>query len=1253
MALFSEDEIARAFDSGAFARGRAYQRDGHVRQLTVSADGATISGSVHGNQREPYSQVIGLKRRNTGALDVTGTCSCPVGHNCKHVAAVLLEHLARAENAPAGVMFLPLNQHSPSPYASSPLQAPSPTSALSGAVAHWLDQLAAASGAAATPKKTAKDSKSLVYVLNHRDGYVHAGRNHARLRAVVIRTRKDGSIVENKSYDPALVTRPPSQIARFLTSDDIDLLRDMVWLKRADERSTYSVDIALTPDALGTRVLAKALASGRARFGSITGPILTEGPAVRAEARWTTTDNGAQRLVLVPMVECIAEASGLSPAPIREGDPPELAPSLPSRTGGLAGVSPAGSGAGPAHEAIPPFDLVLPLAPPHYVDTKRGLVGVIDTDLPEALAAAIVAAPVVAPSEAAIVRELMAQRLGGDTKAESRSTNSGENNSASNAKNRSVALLPLPDAPESVETRNIAPIPRLEMFIADARMKPSYSWYDSNPRHRGAFKVPVARLAFEYGGHVVPHADTAQFLQVTEDDKLVLIVRDAKVEDRAADLLRRMDFGPVNKAPFSVASAHAHDLFLYLPGNRQNGYELIATFDEPARFLEFSRTAVPVLRAEGWQVAFSDDYPYQFAEGEVSWWADVDEGSGIDWMSFEVGIEFDGHRINLIPALAGLIGELPADLARAVRGKVSEEAWLKLCRDLTLYHALPDGRLLALPGERVAPILKALIELVGPRGERLDGSRVKLHRAEAASLADFAGVAGDSVAWAASAERLIELGDKLKRGSTRAKIKPPKAFKAHLRPYQVNGLGWLDFLREAGFGGVLADDMGLGKTVQALAFLAHEKAQGRLDRPALIVAPTSVLLNWKAEAARFTPNLKLLPLHGPDRAQSFGAIGKQDLVITTYPLLARDAGTLLTQEFHAAILDEAQAIKNPKAAIAGIAHQINARHRFALTGTPLENNLGEVWSLFQFLAPGLLGDEGAFRRTFRTPIEKHGDKDAQAFLSRRLKPFMLRRTKEEVAPELPKKTEIIETISLEGAQRDLYETVRMAMHEKVRAAIDKQGLARSHIVFLDALLKMRQVCCDPRLLKLPAARKVRASAKLDRLMEMIPEMIAEGRRILLFSQFTSMLELIEEELRGTGIQWVKLTGQTADRETPIKAFQTGKVPLFLLSLKAGGTGLNLTAADTVVHYDPWWNPAVENQATDRAHRIGQQKPVFVYKLIVEEGIEQAIELLKSRKAALADALFAGSTDRPLDLTEADITALFAPLSPRRTEKQAA
>ena len=558
-----------------------------------------------------------------------------------------------------------------------------------------------------------------------------------------------------------------------------------------------------------------------------------------------------------------------------------------------------------------------------------------------------------------------------------------------------------------------------------------------------------------------------------------------------------------------------------------------------------------------------------------------------------------------------------------------------------------------MPGERLAPILQGLLQLAGARGDSLAGGKVRLHRAEAASLAAFAEALGGNVAWAASASRLIELGDRLRLKHGLTPVTPPASFAAQLRPYQQEGLAWLNFLRETGFGGALADDMGLGKTVQALAFLAHEKAEGRLQKPVLIVSPTSVMPNWQAEAARFTPNLSVLALRGTERKALFSQIGQHDIVLTTYPLLARDHEHLLAESYHAAILDEAQAIKNPKTSIALLAHRIDAAHRFALTGTPLENNLGEIWSLFEFLSPGLLGDEKTFRRVFRTPIEKHNDREAQSFLSRRLKPFMLRRTKEAVATELPAKTEIVEYVQLQGTQRDLYESVRMLMQTKVRDEIAKKGLARSHIVFLDALLKLRQVCCDPRLLKMPQAKKVKSSAKLERLVEMLTELVQEGRRILLFSQFTSMLELIEAELNRLEIPYVTLIGSTKDRAEPVKVFQSGKVPVFLLSLKAGGTGLNLTAADTVIHYDPWWNPAVEFQATDRAYRIGQDKPVFVYKLIVEEGVEMAIEQLKLRKAALAEALFDGSAKAALDLTEADISALFAPLDARPAARKAA
>jgi SNF2 family DNA or RNA helicase len=345
--------------------------------------------------------------------------------------------------------------------------------------------------------------------------------------------------------------------------------------------------------------------------------------------------------------------------------------------------------------------------------------------------------------------------------------------------------------------------------------------------------------------------------------------------------------------------------------------------------------------------------------------------------------------------------------------------------------------------------------------------------------------------------------------------------------------------------------------------------------------------------------------------------------------------------YHLLILDEAQVIKNPNTMAHRIVQQLRAHHRLCLTGTPMENHLGELWSLFHFLMPGFLGDSKKFIQTYRKPIEKEQDAARQQALTRRVRPFMLRRTKEEVVSELPPKTEIIQHIELLPAQRDLYESVRLAMHAKIQAEIEEKGLRRSQIVILDALLKMRQVCCDPRLLKLDAARGITESAKLQFLIDTLPEMIEENRKILLFSQFTSMLALIEKELHNLNIPYVILTGQTKDRQTPIDTFQAGKVPLFLISLKAGGTGLNLTAADTVIHYDPWWNPAVENQATDRAYRIGQAKPVFVYKLVTVGTVEEKILEMQQHKANLFEGVFKNGNMSSTAITSESLESLRA------------
>ncbi len=979
------------------------------------------------------------------------------------------------------------------------------------------------------------------------------------------------------------------QPARHLRRIDHEILAELDWLMRRTAGSTLG-GVPVSANPMLAHAMAMMLGSGRCRWGDVNGPVLSAGPTHRAHLEWRQ-EAGARQSLVIEAEDVSAERGGA-----------ELK-----------------------------IDTVLATAPPHYVDLGAGLVGPLDLGLPDTVAARLAATPSVTSAEAAAFTVALGRRLASSGLAD---------------------RIPLPMQPQKTVVRAVTPQPRLELYLAPVRLKQQYSWYAKEPRHRGAFPVPLARLAFDYDGEVVPIHAPAEALEQMEDGTLVVTPRDTRAEVAAFERLGKLGLGSIKDSLVHADSENAKDLFLAPSGSTP--YEVLAQIDDPGRFVDFSAKAAPLLRSEGWQVAYAKDYPYQIAEGEVGWWADIGEGSGIDWFSFELGIAFEGERINLAPQLANMLARLPAELGELALSDdpASAEAYVEFCKRLLLYHTLPDGRQLPLPGERLAPILKGLIELVGPRADAIEGGKVRLHRAEATALAALAEALGPDVAWAASAERLVSLGRDLLRGRGLNEIAPPRTFRAELRSYQSIGLAWLDFLRETGFGGVLADDMGLGKTVQALAFIAREKAEGRLDRPALIVAPTSVLPNWQAEAERFAPSLDVLALRGLDRKQLFGGIAHHDIVLTTYPLLMRDHDTLLGHEFHLAILDEAQAIKNPRATVTGLAHRIKARHRVALTGTPLENNLGEVWSLFEFLSPGLLGDEATFRRTFRTPIEKHGDKAAQAFLTRRLKPFMLRRTKEEVAKELPAKTEIVERVRLEGAQRDLYETVRVLMHEKVRYEIARKGLAKSHIVFLDALLKLRQICCDPRLLKMPQARKVKQSAKLERLMEMIPEMVAEGRRILLFSQFTSMLELIETELTARDIPYVTLTGDTLDRAKPVKAFQSGDVPLFLLSLKAGGTGLNLPAADTVIHYDPWWNPAVENQATDRAHRIGQKKPLFVYKLIVEEGIEEAIEILKRRKAALAEALFEGASNSGLDLTEADISALFSPLD-RRAGRRAA
>jgi len=727
--------------------------------------------------------------------------------------------------------------------------------------------------------------------------------------------------------------------------------------------------------------------------------------------------------------------------------------------------------------------------------------------------------------------------------------------------------LPTPE-PVAMKDRHDPPVPRLRL--------------DLDPQRPLEARLS---LMFDYGRLTIDERADGDLFVDAGDEPLQRHHRDRDAEAEAVDTLRGTGLVPCDDG--------------------RPGWTFPGDDDDPNRVLggwfELIETALPGLQSRGWRLDEPEEGFFSTGRAEAVD-AEIEE-SGNDWFSLRFDLQVDGWQIPLLPLISELIkGYQPGTLPE------------------TLYLDAGDGHLVAVASSRIEPILETLMDLFD---DEQAGESLRLSRLDATSLLDLG-------------ETRLRGAEKLRRLARRMRdftgIKParvPTTFKGELRDYQQHGVNWLQFLREYELGGILADDMGLGKTVQALANLAIEKRAGRMRHPSLIVAPTSLMGNWRREAAHFTPKLKVLVLQGPDRAERFSSIEDHDLVLTTYPLVTRDHDELLRRHWHYLILDEAQHIKNPRAKAAQYVRGIKAAHRLCLTGTPMENHLGELWAQFDFLMPGFLGDPRAFKRIYRSPIEQHDDRDRLQRLVRRTAPFMLRRTKDRVAQELPEKSTLLRTVPIEGKQATLYESIRLAMEKKVSQAIAQQGLARSHIMILDALLKLRQVCCDPRLLgERTRGASNAGSAKLDLLRDMLVELRDEGRRILLFSQFTTMLGLIEKEVQALGISYTKLTGRTRKRDAAIERFRSGEVDLFLISLKAGGVGLNLVEADTVIHYDPWWNPAVEAQATDRAHRIGQDKPVFVYKLVTEGTVEEKILKLQEHKRKLAEGVYGRDQEQP-------------------------
>ena len=704
------------------------------------------------------------------------------------------------------------------------------------------------------------------------------------------------------------------------------------------------------------------------------------------------------------------------------------------------------------------------------------------------------------------------------------------------------------------------------------------------------------------------------------------------------------------------------------------------TLAQEAHFGDFWADVVPQLRAEGWSVVVHPGFAHESVP-VLRWKLHIAPDTGellgkeVDgplaprerpvqklmlperegaWL-LTLGIEIDGETLDLAPLLADLLRRDARWLNAQQMAAIDDLAIIKL--------RAPGGKRIEAPAGPLKAIVGAMVDLLTDptRNQRQDGDPLRLGAWEARRIEALrAGlvqahrvgtVNGWSNDWQLQGDvGLAQLAQRLRRIGTPRPVTAPAGLQVQLRPYQLEGLAWLQYLREQGLGGILADDMGLGKTAQALAHVLLEKEAGRLTRPALVVLPTSLLFNWQAEAARMAPGLRVLALHGPGRAQRYLQIGQHDLVLTTYPLLWRDVDALAAQPFHLLILDEAQMVKNAGSRSARALRRLQAPHLLCLTGTPLENHLGELWAQFDFLMPGFLGDVRSFNARWRKPIEEHGETLRAQLLAQRVRPFILRRRKQDVATELPPRTETILRVQLQGKQRELYEAVRTAADKQVRRALERQGFDGAQIAILDALLKLRQVCCDPRLVKgTTKTAHTMERAKLELLADLLPPLVDEGRRVLVFSQFTEMLMLAAEQLDALALPYLTLTGQTPPRArgAVVKRFQAQddtSAPILLVSLKAGGVGLNLTAADTVIHLDPWWNPAVEEQATARAHRIGQGQPVFVYKLVVEGSIEERMLELQARKAALARGVLGHDTEGTVKFSEADLRALLAPLT---------
>ena len=618
--------------------------------------------------------------------------------------------------------------------------------------------------------------------------------------------------------------------------------------------------------------------------------------------------------------------------------------------------------------------------------------------------------------------------------------------------------------------------------------------------------------------------------------------------------------------------------------------------------LEWLLSKLPTLQNHGFEVFGQENLKKHRLRSERPR-IGVHVASGIDWFDLAVDVKFDG-------------------------GSVSFRSFVDAIKQNEQFVKLDDGTFGVLPTQWVKKFRRAIA-----LGETEDKA-FRLSRTHIGLLSDLTEGADEY----RSDERFEELRSRLESFTSIGEHVLPASFAGELRPYQKSGYDWLHFLREFGVGGILADDMGLGKTVQALALLQNVHDNGK-QLPSLIVVPTSPLFNWQKEIERFTPKLRSLIYVGNDRKRFQESFDDYDVIVTSYGIMRRDIDFLKKREFLYVILDESQNIKNPVSVNAQAVRMLKAHHRLALSGTPVENSLNELWSQFAFLNPGMLGSERTFSENFAKPIQRFADEQSSKALRQLIFPFILRRTKELVATELPPKVESTVYCDMDPDQKRAYEYWRQYYRESILKSIETEGFQKSKIKVLEGLMRLRQVCCHP---KLVDANYRGSAGKFEVFAEMLGDVLAEGHKVLVFSQFVKMLHVIRDHCDEQKILYEYLDGSTTNRRQRVERFQSDEsVKLFLISLKAGGTGLNLTAADYVIHYDPWWNPAVEMQATDRTHRIGQTKQVFAYKLITRESVEEKVLALQERKQALVKSIITTDSGFMKSLSKEDVEALFS------------